>query len=49
MKQEREIKVVGSLAEELKEIEKFEKAPTVESEIRSITAACSMVLTIICC
>lgn len=49
MKQEREIKVVGSLAEELKEIEKFEKARAVESEIRTITAECTGIYTIICC
>ncbi len=47
MKQENE--VIGSLKEELKQIEEFEKIHAVESEIRTLSAGCAELLTIICC
>lgn len=47
MKQENE--VIGSLKEELKQIEEFEKMHAVESEIRTLSVGCAGMFTLICC
>lgn len=45
----RENEVIGSLKEELKQIEEFEKMYEVESEIRTLSAECASLYTIFCC